>query len=117
MKITTDLHRHPVNIRVALKDYAGQEGCDGGEYDVMMHAADYIKRLEDAAVAVEGIISEDKAIIKELRAHIKRLNNTVDRLHRERLNMMTIPKLLRKNMQSHKVRAPKQKRRGMRRVS
>lgn len=58
MKIKTELHEQPVDIKVALDDYASQEGNGGGEYALMFEAASYIAELEsDYEELVEAIES------------------------------------------------------------
>jgi hypothetical protein len=40
------LFHDPVEITHALISVASQENCDGPEYDLMMEAADWIRKLE-----------------------------------------------------------------------
>ena len=47
MKIKHPLFHDMIDIKAALSGVAGQENCDGPDYDLMMSAADYIAELED----------------------------------------------------------------------
>jgi hypothetical protein len=54
LKVNSQLHMEPVDIVVALKDLAAQEGNDGFEYSLMIVAAEYIKELRSDIDVLTG---------------------------------------------------------------
>lgn len=45
--INYPLFHNKIDIKSALHGVAGQENCDGPEYDLMVEAAEYIQQLEE----------------------------------------------------------------------
>ncbi len=65
MRKTIGTYGTMTDVVIALQDFAGQENCDGPEYDAMMVAAEEIKALRRAldllGVPAQAAKDPDKA--------------------------------------------------------